>query len=60
MDPLTLALKLADTILVFAIKVYDDTPQATRVANADNWGKFIHNIGDFVLSLQGKINTAIK
>ncbi len=60
MDPLTLALTLANTVLQFSMKIYDDTPLATRQANADNWAKFCHNIGDFVLGLQGKINAGIK
>ena len=60
MDPITQALALANTALKFAEKIYDDTPVPMRQSNAENWGKFVHNIGDFVLSLQGKINAAVK
>lgn len=59
-DPVTAALTLVNNILHFAEKIYDDTPVTIRQANAENWAKFCNNIGNFILSLQEKINSTVK
>lgn len=60
MDPLTAALNLANAALVFATKVWDATPPAQQQAAASDWAKFTHNIGGFIVSIQDKINAAVK
>jgi hypothetical protein len=59
MDPITQSLALANTALTLAMKIYDDTPQAMRSANAEQWGKFVHNVGGFILAMQAKINSVV-
>jgi len=56
MDPLTAALNLATGALALATKVWDATPKDVQTQAAADWGKFTHNIGSFIVSVQDKIN----
>jgi hypothetical protein len=55
MDPVTAALNLCTTLLVFAGKVWDATPQPLQAQAAADWGTFTHNIATFIISLEGKV-----
>ena len=60
MDPLTAALNLANTVVNAMMKIWDATPAELQHTEAANYAKFFINIGDFIISLQGKINAAVK
>lgn len=60
MDPLTAALNLAIAIVTLSTKIWEATPQALREAEAANWAKFAINIGNFITSIQDKINVVPK
>jgi hypothetical protein len=60
MDPLTAGLNTLNTLLAFIMKIYEDTPVATRQANNDVFGKFVLAIGTEILNLQSKINAKLQ
>lgn len=60
MDPLTATMNAVVAALTLASKVWDATPHDQQVAAAGDWAKFTHNIGDFLVSLQNKINSINK
>jgi len=60
MDPLTAALNLANAALILATKVWDATPAAQQTAAAADWATFTHNIGSFIVFVQGKLDAVVK
>lgn len=60
MDPLTAGLNTLNTLLQFAMKIYDVTPEPLKVQGAADWAKFIHNISDSILSLQAQFKVLPK
>lgn len=59
MDPITAALNIANTALQLLRDIRNDLPEDARKQGAADAAKMVHNIMEFVLSLQGKINAAI-
>ncbi len=59
MDPLTAGLNLANTLLELAGKVFDATPADLKAQSAGDWAKFAHNISEFLLGIQAKINASV-
>jgi hypothetical protein len=59
MDPLTASLVLAGKIIDVIMAVRADMPLADRQQSASDTAKLIHNIADFMLALQSKINAAV-
>lgn len=59
MDPLTATMNALYAALQLAAKVWDATPKEQQVAAAADWAKFTHNIGEFFVSIQDKINASI-
>jgi hypothetical protein len=55
-DPISAALSVLNTLIVFGEMVYNDTPLPIRQENAADWGNFLHNINTQILKLQNKIN----
>lgn len=60
MDPITAALNLATATLAFAHDVWNSTPADLKASEAANWAKFAINIGNFITSIQDKLNAAVK
>ncbi len=59
MDPLTAAMNAVTATLTLATKVWDATPPAQQQAAAADWATFTHNIGQFFISIQAKINKTV-
>lgn len=59
MDPLTAALNVAYASITLATKIWDATPDPLKATSAADWAKFVHNISDFVITLQGRINSSL-
>lgn len=60
MDPLTASLNLANAIVSAMMKIWDATPDDLKHQEAANYAKFFINIGNFITSVQDKINAAVK
>ncbi len=60
MDPVTAALNFANTALELIRDIRNDQPEDVRKAGAADAAQIVHNIAQFVLSLQGKINALVK
>ena len=60
MDPLTATMNAVTAALALAKSVWDATPKDLQASSAGDWAKFTHNIGDFFMSLQSKINEVVK
>lgn len=59
-DPLTASLNVAYAIIILATKVFDATPPEDQRKAAGDLAKLNHNIAEFVLSVQAKINQGVK
>lgn len=55
MDPITAALNTCTAILALATKVWDATDPAAQKVAADDWAKFTHGVGSFIVKLETAI-----
>ncbi len=60
MDPVTAGLQLANSIVTLITKIWDATPETWKAERATDIAQTLHNCSEFLNSIQGKINAAVK
>ena len=60
MDPITAGLQLAKSIVDLITKIWDATPDPLKAERAGDIAKTLHNVSEFLTSIQEKINAAVK